>query len=457
MNLLKLLLASFLLLLIALPAPALAAITFATHKHLYPSPLNPNFLPEGTLVKSPARPGVFYIKNGKKSWILPAILDRWLGENHFFKHDIIHTISTTDLARYPQVSSVNPVYVGKVLQHPDGTQYFIDDKLRKRKLSAAVRSKLKLPAKNLYLTSTVHLKEFLTGPDLTGAQQPGGMVVYSGAFHGGRIWKMEENSEGKITKRLFLSDYLYEAWYYPDESQRVAVSEIELAHYPRGSNIERYPSGWVVKLGPDISVVEFEKLRLVASPKVLAALGYNPKYFLSVFPEFLRRYPKSHPIAAFKNVTASTDEAAKSAPALPPTSTVNLTRVRPAIRTLISQINDIYLSVFDKDVTVSENQFWVNYVYNGEVTTKEDLITKMEGTRVSGNKPSLTSRTSVLPEDVLEAKWFPYLFYFVHQQEPSDEDRAYWFNRIMPGDRDTIEKLGGTLQWVKENYGTTRR
>lgn len=434
-----------------------AAKTFLTHKHLYPSSLNPNFLPDGTLVKSPNKADVYYIRNGKKSWVLPGIVDRWLGENHFYKHDIVLTISDSDLARYPQTSSVNPVYIGKVLQHPDGTQYYIDDKTRKRRLSAAVRAKLHFPAKNVYSASAAHLKEFLTGPALMGVQQPGGMVVYSGAFHGGRIWKMEENSEGKIVKRLFLSDYLYEAWYYPDESQRVAVSDEELARYPRGSNIERYPNGWVVKLGPDIYAVEKEKLRLLASPAIFSAIGYNPKYVLSQFPEFLKRYPKGNSIAGFKGVKASAAEAAKSEPAPSPNAAVNLTKVRPHIRTLIGQINDMYLSVFDKDVTASENTFWVDYVYNGEVTTREDLITKMEGARVSGNKPARTSRTAVLAEEILEQKWFPYLFYFVWQKEPEDADRDYWFNRIQSGDRDTIEKLGGTLQWLKDTSGATRK
>lgn len=433
------------------------AKTFVTHKHFYPSSLNPNFLPDGTLVKSPAKADVYYIRNGKKSWVTPEILNRWLGENHFYKHDIILTISDSDLARYPQTSSVNPLYVGKVLQHPNGTQYYVDDKLRKRKISAAVRGKLKFPGGNLYPTSAAHLQEFSTGPELTGAKQPGGMVIYSGAFHGGRIWKIEENGEGKVSKRLFLSDYLYEAWYYPDESQRVAVSEEELAGYPRGSNIERYPDGWVVKLGPNIYVIEKEKLRLIASPAIFSAIGYNSKYVLSQFPEFLKRYPKGHPIAGFKGVKTSDAEAAKSEPAPSPNAAINLTKVRPAIRTLIGQINDIYLSVFDKDVTASENKFWVDYVYHGEVTTKEDLITKMEGARISGKKPSITSRTAALPEEVLEQKWFPYMFYFVWQQEPSDEDRDYWFNRIRDGDRDTIGKLGETLQWLRDTSGVTRK
>lgn len=441
----------------AVSSSAPAAKTFQTHRHLYPSPVNPNLLFNGTLIKSPAKPEIFYVKDGKKSLIIPAITNKWLGENHFYKHDIVLTVSDADFARYPQTSSVNPVYAGKVLRHPDGTQYYIDDRLRRRKISAAVRTALRFPGGNVYPTSAAHLQEFKAGPDLTGSTQPGGMVVYTGAFRGGRIWRIEENSAGTITKRLFLSDYLYEAWYYPDESQRVAVSEAELARYPRGSNIERYPDGWVVGLGGSISVVHAEALRLIVSPVLFQALGYNPKYVLKVFPEFLKRYPKGQPIAAFKNVVSSEAEANKSAPSAAPNAAADLTKVRPGIRALITQMNDIYLSVFDKDVTVAENTFWVDYVYNGEVDAKEDLVAAMKQAKASGQKPARTSRTAVLSEEALEQKWFPYLFYFVHQQEPDDADRAYWFARIKPGDRDTIEELGGTLQWLKDTTGATRK
>lgn len=441
----------------AVSSSAPAAKTFQTHKHLYPSPVNPNVLSDGTLIKSPTKPEIFYVKGGKKSLIIPAITNKWLGENHFYKHDIVLTVFDADIARYPQTSSVNPLYVGKVLQHPDGTQYYIDEKLRKRKVSAAVRTTLRFPAGNAYPTSAAHLQEFKAGPDLTGSTQPGGVVVYDGAFHGGRIWRIEENSEGRLIKRLFLSDYLYEAWYYPDESQRVGVSEDELSKYPRGPNIERYPDGWVVGLGPNVFVVAQEKLRLIASPALFQALGYNPKYVLRVFPEFLKRYPRGHTIAAFKNVVGSEEEANKSGPPPPPNAAEDLTKVRPEIRTLIAQINELYLLVFDRDITPSENQAWVDYVYNGEVGAKEDLISAMRQSKASGDKPSRTSRTAVLSEEALEQKWFPYLFYFVHQKEPDEADRTYWYGRIKPGDRDTIEKLGGTLQWIKDTAGATRK
>ena len=431
---------------------------FIANSKLYPSQINPNFLPNGTLITSPSTPNVFYVRDSKKSWVIPSVLNKWLGENHFYKHDIVVTVSDSDLARYPQVSSVNFLYIGKVLQHPNGVQYFIDDKLRKREISASVRTALHFPAGNVYPTSSAHLQEFATGPKITRTDvQPGGMVIYDGPYHGGRIWRIEEDSAGKLTKRLFLSDYLYEAYGYPDESQRVGVSAAELARYPRGANIERYPDGWVVGLNGVISVVQNGTLRRIASPAVFSAMGYNQKYVLTKFPEFLKRYPQGQPIAGFKTVVANGVSVSSTASTTAPSTATGLNKVRPAIRSLIVEMNTIYISVFDKDVTPSENKFWVDYVYNGEVNNKADLITAMKKAKASGSHPARTSRTAVLSESTLENKWFPYLFYFVHQREPDEADKSYWFGRINGSDRNTIEKLGGTLQWLKDTSGVSHK
>jgi len=432
--------------------------SFKIEKKFYPSAINANFLPDGTMVKSPTSPEVFYIRNGKKSWITPSVINKWFNENHFLKHDVILTISATDLARYPQTSSVNPIYIGKILRHPNGTQYFIDDKLRKRQISDAVKAAFKIPAGNLYSTSAIHLSEFKTGPAITNTNKyPGGVVVYSGAYHGGRIWRIKESAGGALTKHLYLSDYLYEADGNPDESLRAPADPARLASHTRGSNIEKYPDGWVVGLSGGVYVVQNDKLRLIATPQILAAMGYKSNNILKVFPEFLKRYPHGEPIRGFKSVTAGGAAATKGAPKAAPDASSNLTKVRPHIRTLISQVNDLYLAAYDKEPTTGENKFWVDYVYNGEVNNKSDLMARMKTAAATGKKPSRTSRTAAMSEKTLENHWFPYLFYFVHQSEPADADRIYWFNRIHAGDRNTIEKLGGTLQWVKDNLGATRR
>ncbi|MEX2055250.1 MAG: hypothetical protein WD972_03645 [Candidatus Andersenbacteria bacterium] len=429
---------------------------FKIATNLYPSPINPNFLPNGTLVKSPSKAEVFYLKDGKKSWVLPSILDRWLGENHFFKHDIITTISESDLARYPQTASVNPIYIGKVLKHPNGTQFYIDDKLRKRQLSSSVRTALRFPGKNLYPTTAAHLQEFKTGTAITRTDmQPGGMVIYDGPYHGGRIWRIEEGAGGKLTKRLYLSDYLYEADGNPDESQRVSASATELARYERGPNIERYPDGWVVGIGTSIYVVQNGTLRLIGSPEIFNAMGYKQKYVLTVFSQFLKRYPHGQPIAGFKTLVASNSiTKAQPGPAINVAS--NLIKVRPEIRTLIAQVNTIALPIYDRELTVAENRHWVDHLYNGEVDTKAELVDAMKKAKATGKLPPRTPRTSPRPKDELKSKWFPYLFYFVHQKEATEHAREYWFKRI-DSDRDTIEKLGGTLQWLKDTSGLTHK
>lgn len=415
-------------------------------------------LPDGTLASSPSTPNVFYVRNCKKSWVLPSILDRWLREAHFFDYSVVTEISNAELAKYPQVASVNPLYIGKVLRAPSGTQYYIDDKLRKRELSAPVRAKLKFPSGNMYDSSAAHLSEFLTGPKLDGKLQPGGMIIYDGAYHGGRIWRLEENKAGVITKRLYLADYFYEAEYYPDENQRVGVTAQELARYKRGANIEKYPDGWIVGLGSGIYVVQGQKLRHIGSPAIFSALGYTWNNVLRVYPNFLRKYAKGPAITAYKGAAATSKASlASSSGSTPaPSTSSHLTKVRPHVRSMINEINTLYIMAFDKDPTVSENKFWVDYVYNGEVNNRTDLIATMERAAQTGKRPSRTSLTARLTEDSLEQHWLPYLFYFVHQKEPSEDDKQYWYGRIKDGDRDSIEKLGGTLQWLKDTKGTTR-
>lgn len=440
----------------SLPVVATAS-GFAIEKKFYASPRNPNALPDGTLITTAEDSKVYYVQDGKRSWVLPSIIDRWLTENHFFKWETIVTVPKSELAHYPQMTAVNPLYAGKVLQHPNGTQYFIDDKLRKRELPASVRGSLKIPSGNRYPAATAHLSEFQTGPKLTAERYPGGMVVYTGAYHGGQIWRIQEATGGALMKHLYMTDYIYEANGNPDESHRaLAIASIFNKH-PRGANIDRYLDGWVVGLGSNIYVVHQGALRLITTQQLFNALGYQQAKVLKMHPEFLQRYPHGEPIRAFKSIAANGVPDSKGAPKAAPNAANNLMRVRPAIRTLIANINTIALQYYDRELTVAENRHWVDYVYNGEVNSEAALRAAMAKAVKNGTLPARTSRTAVLGEEQLEQKWLPYLFYFAHQLEPSEDDLDYWYGRIAPGDRETIEKLGGTIQWLKDTQGATRK
>lgn len=429
---------------------------FVADPSFYPSSLNANFLPNGTLVRTATNSTVYYLKDGKKSMILPRIIELWLKEAHYFKPDLITHISDADMKLYAQTKSVNPIYIGKILQHPDGRQFFIDDKLRKRSISAAVRKALLFPSRNLYPTSAAHLAEFADGPAITRTDiHPGGTVMYRGAYHGGTIWRIEENSKGVLTKRLYLQDYLYEAEGYPWSGQIVPVSEVELAKYPRGSHIERYADGWVVGLNGKRYVVQKGTLRHIASPELFAAMGYKEKYVLKVFPEFLKKYPIGKPIAAFKGIKsdATIVAATKTATSATTVSTSKYLELRPAVRALIPQINDIFLPIYDRDPTASENVFWTDYVYKGEAATKAALVAAMQKAKTTGKRPAITSYTAPISRDLLKSKWFPYLFYFVWHEEPSATAKAYWYGRIDAGHWTTIEGLGGTIRYMKDTTG----
>ncbi|HSX24361.1 MAG TPA: hypothetical protein VLG69_00115 [Candidatus Andersenbacteria bacterium] len=426
---------------------------FIANPAYYPSSLNPNFLPNGTLVRTATNSTVYYIKDGTRSMILPHIIDLWLQEAHYFKPDLITVISTADMNRYVVTKSVNPYYIGKILQAPDGSQYFIDDKLRKRPISSAVKKALLFPSRNLYPTSFAHLAEFATGLAITRTDvHPGGTVMYRGPYHGGTIWRIEQDSKGNLVKRLYLQDYLYETQGYPWSGQIVPVSETELAKYIRGANIDTYSDGWMVSLNGAVSVVEKGTLRHVTSSQLLTALAYPSKYILTVYPQFLKQYPAGIPIAAFKNMTSPA--ASLPVPKTIPTSTVSkYPELHPAAAALIGQINDLFLPIYDREPSPTENAFWVDYIYKGEVGTKDALVAAMQKAHTSGVLPLITSRTATLSTSVLKSKWFPYLFYFVWHHDASDAAKAYWYSRIDNGDWTTIQGLGGTIRYLQETFG----
>ena len=421
----------------------------------YASPAGKDWLPNGFLIKPVAGGDVYYVKNGTKSKVLPRIIELWLNEAHYLKTDLIVKLSGTEMAKYKEVPAVNPLYIGKILKAPDGKQYFIDNLLRRRPISAAVRGALVYPSRNVYPTTATHIAQFKLGPTITRTDvHPGGTVVYFGLYHGGTVWQIEEDALGRLTKRLYLQDYIYETQGYPWSSQILPISAAELAKYPRGLNIERYPDGWVVGLDANNYLVQSGTLRLLPEA-IRKAMGYNANYILRVFPEFLRRYPRGEAVTQFKTLTVTVSSPlASAAPA--PTTASALVNVRPAIRTLISEVNNIYLLIYGYEATAAENQFWVNYLYSGEVSTRAALEAALKSAKATGKKPALTSRTAPLSSDIMKSKWFPYLFYFVHHIEPSEADKDYWYGRI-DGGKNTIEGLGGTIQYIKETYGATRR
>ncbi len=422
---------------------------FLADPSYYPSSLNANFLPNGTLVKTAASGTVYYIKDGTRSMILPRILEVWFQEAHYLKSDLITTISDADMKLYVQTKSVNPLYIGKILKHPDGRQFFIDDKLRKRPISGSVRAALRFPGRNSYPTSAAHLDEFPTGLPITRTDiHPGGTVMYNGLYHGGTVWRIEQGSDGVLRKRLYLQDYIYETEGYPWSGQIMSVSDAELARYARGTNIERYPDGVVVSLNNKRYVVQKGRLRHIASQTLFDAMGYKQKYALTVYPEFLRRYPVALPIAAFKKIVVPV-----SASSVTTTVTTAYPELRPAARDAIARINDLFLVTYDRQITADENRFWLSYVYRGEVGTKEALLLSMQKAKSTGVRPALTSYTASISRDLLKSKWFPYLFYFVWRAEPSGAAKAYWYGRIDAGNWSTIEGLGGTIRYMKDTLG----
>ena len=424
------------------------------------SPYGKSKLPDGFLIHARGKPEVYVIRGGKKSLIHRPILDRWLREAHYFHHDVILQIPASELAKYPDTSARNIFYIGRILT-ANGQRFFIDDRLRRRPMSPAVQAALRYPSRNVYKVPSSILQQFPLGPAVTRTDRhPGGTVVYYGAYHGGVVYLIR----GDDTKHEFLHDYAYETMGFPWSSQILPVTKEELARYKRGAHISTYPDGWIVGKGSRMYLTQDGKLRWIVSHALFRALGYNPKYVLRVFPEFFRNYAPGDPVTAFKSVTTVVSQdsvrAAQAAVTgkVSDSSTGDVTaslRVPPEVRQLIAQVNALFLRVYDRSPTASENKFWVDVLYKGEAQTEEEFLSALKHAKAEGTRPIITSRTAVLePEQLL--RYVNFLFFYVHGRFPDEGEKTYWDERVRSGVRKTIEELGGNMQYLKD-LGSTKR
>lgn len=422
--------------------------------NLFPSSYGTDKLPDGFLIKQTGSSDIYIIRSGKKSLIFRPIFDRWVKEAHYFKGDVVITLPASEMKKYPSAPPRNLLYMGRILS-ANGRRYFIDDKLRRRSISPKVQAALKYPARNVYTVPQGLLDAFPDGPAITRTDRhPGGTVMYRGAYHGGIVYLIT----GDDTKREFLQDYAYETRGYPWSSQIIPVSPEELARYKRGPHISTYPDGWVVGKGSRIYLTQGDKLRWIASNAIFQAMKYNSKYVLRVFPEFLKNYAEGDPVTAFKGILTAVSESsantAKDTAAAGRSSTASL-RVPPETRRLISQVNVLFLPVYDRNPTAAENAFWVDYLYKGEAQTEEAFVSALKDAKVTGARPAITSRDVELPPEKLK-KYVSFLFYYVFGRIPDEGEKTFWDQRVDSGLRKTITDLGGNMQYLKER-GMTKR
>lgn len=426
---------------------------------IYPSTNGRDKLPEGVLIQAVGKPEVYVIRGGKKSPIHRPILDRWLAEAHYFKHDVIVQLPAAELTKYQTASPRNTFFMGRILT-AGGPRYFIDDPLRRRPISPAVQAALKYPSRILYTVPQGILDAFPEGPAITRTDRhPGGTVMYHGPYHGGVVYLIR----GDDTKHEFLQDYIYETMGFPWSSQILPVSTEELARYKRGAHLTTYPDGWIVGKDTLLYLTQGGKLRWIASKAIFNALGYNPKYVLRVFPQFFRQYGGGEPITAFKTVTATvSDDAVRTAYAAvgvaAPGTTTGIAaslRVPPEVRRLIENVNAFFLQIYDRNPTAEENRFWVDYLYKGEAQTEAAFLAALKSAKASGARPTITSRDAVLPQEQL-LRYVNFLFYYVFGRFPDESEKTFWDSRVTSGLRKTITDLGGNMQYLKEQ-GLTKR
>lgn len=340
----------------------------------YPSPHGSTKLPDGFLIQAESGGEVYVIQHGKKSLVHRPILDRWLKEMHYIKHDVIIRLPAAEIAAYATAPPRNLFAQGKILT-TGGQRYFVDDRLRKRPIASRVQETLKYPSRNVYDVPKSLLDAYPDGPAITATDRhPGGTVMYFGPYHGGKLYLIRSDN----TKHEFLSDYVYETMGFAWSSQILPVSAEELARYRRGAHLSTYPDGWVIGKSGKRYLVQGNALRWIASEALFKALGYNAKYVWTVLPQFFKNYAAGKPITAFKHIRVAVAADVNPAASVAPTRLAGALSTLPAsVQQLMSKVNRIFLEVHDRNPTPAENRFWIAYINDEKPGSERALAEAM--------------------------------------------------------------------------------
>jgi len=350
----------------------------ATGSSSYPSPYGTAKLPDGFLIQVESGDDVYLIRGGKKSLVHQSILNRWLQEMHYIKHDVIIRLPAAELATYATTSPRNLFAQGKILT-AGGTRYFIDDRLRKRPIAPPIQAALRYPKRNVYDVPQSLLDAYPDGPAITATNRhPGGTVMYFGPYHGGKLYLIR----GDDTKHEFLSDYVYEAMGFAWSSQILPVTAEELGRYRRGAHLSTYPDGWIIGKSGKHYLVQGNALRWIASKALFTALGYNPRYVWTVLPQFFKNYDIGKTITAFKKIRAAVAADVNPAAGLAPRRLAGALSTLPAsVQQLMSKVNRIFLEVHDRNPTPAENRFWIAYINDEKPGSESALAAAMRARR----------------------------------------------------------------------------
>lgn len=259
---------------------------------------------------------------------------------------------------------------------------------------------------------------------------------------------------GDDTKHEFLQDYAYEAMGFPWSSQILPATAAELRRYKRGSHISTYPDGWVIGIGGNKFLVAGGQARWIASQQLFQALRYNPKYVLTVFPEFFKNYAAGPSVTAFKGVRAAVTQASADRAASLLGSAGGFQGLSAETQKLLSEVNRLFLEVYDRNPGREENAFWVNYISAVKPRTARALQEAMARARDSGELPSLPKTTSttdlrVPPESRRLIQNVNALFLQVYDRNPTPAENKFWVDYLYKGEAQTDEELLAALKSAK--------
>lgn len=223
--------------------------------------------PNGTLVATWNNPAVYLIENGKKRWVT----DPKVFESHNYRWDRVVTITSEELADYPDGDFFNTMRDGSLILGSDGKVYVISDGKKRWITTESVFNSLGYKWDHVIRISDANLNSYETGDSVTTTTtHPNGALV----VHNNAVWLIQNGQ-----KRPFFNVLAFEGNGY-DWGKLITITDSEAALYASGEPVIKIRDGEIVR-GPDgrIHAIADGATRHITSPGSYDAMGYKADWF----------------------------------------------------------------------------------------------------------------------------------------------------------------------------------
>jgi len=160
------------------------------------------------------------------------------------------------------------------------------------------------------------------------------------------------------------------------------------------------------------------------------------------------------PVTAFKGVRAEVAAASADRAASLLGATGSFEGLSAETQKLLSEVNRLFLEVYDRNPSREENKFWVNYISAVKPRTARALQQAMARARDSGELPSLPATTSaadlrVPPESRRLIQNANGVFLLVYDRNPKPAENQFWVDYLYKGEAQTEAEFLAALKSAK--------